>query len=78
MTDKPDMLNHPPHYQKLSECQSCSHPIECIDDVENMNNNLGNAVKYVWRAERKGNTVEDLEKAVWYLNREIARRRKLR
>jgi hypothetical protein len=36
---------------------------------------LGNAVKYIWRADLKANVVEDLEKARWYIDREIARRR---
>jgi hypothetical protein len=35
---------------------------------------LGNAVKYIWRADLKGNPIEDLKKAVWYLEREISRR----
>jgi hypothetical protein len=36
--------------------------------------NLGNAMKYIWRADEKGNDVEDLRKAVWYVQREIAKR----
>ena len=48
--------------------------IECIDVTENMNFCLGNAVKYIWRADLKGNPIEDLKKAVWYLEREITRR----
>lgn len=60
-------INHPPHYN--------NHPagIECIDVTEEFNFNLGNAIKYIWRAGLKGNEIEDLEKAVWYVNREIAR-----
>jgi hypothetical protein len=38
-----------------------------------MNFNLGNAVKYIWRAGDKGNLIEDLKKARWYLDREIIR-----
>lgn len=67
----PDRVNHPSHYT--------THPsgIECIDVVEHMGFNLGNAVKYVWRAGRKtADPVEDLEKARWYLDREIARLKK--
>ena len=62
----PDPVN-PPHYKV--------HPsgVECIDVVEHMNFNLGNAVKYIWRAGLKGDLIEDLEKARWYLDREIAR-----
>ena len=37
--------------------------------------NLGNVIKYVWRSDEKGNAIEDLEKALWYLEREIARRK---
>jgi hypothetical protein len=63
-----DMVNHPPHYK--------AHPsgIECIQIVEHMNFCLGNAVKYIWRADHKGNDIEDLKKAQFYLNREIERR----
>ena len=64
-----DMVNNPPHYKK--------HPsgIECIDITEHMNFNLGNAVKYIWRVDDndKGG-IESLEKAVFYINREIQRR----
>lgn len=61
-----DNVNHPTHYT--------SHPsgIECIEVVEHMNFNRGNAIKYIWRADLK-NGVEDLKKAVWYIQREIAR-----
>ena len=47
--------------------------IECIDITEHMNFCLGYVVKYVWRAGSKGETLEDLKKAQWYLAREIAR-----
>jgi Protein of unknwon function (DUF3310) len=47
--------------------------VECIEVVEWMSFNLGNVVKYVWRAGAKGALLEDLEKARWYLEREIAR-----
>ena len=62
-----DPVNHPRHYT--------NHPsgIECIQVVEYFNFNLGNAIKYIWRAGEKGNQVQDLEKAAWYLNREIQR-----
>jgi hypothetical protein len=60
-------VNHPEHYNR--------HPsgIECIQVVEHMNFNLGNAVKYIWRAGEKGNVIEDLQKARWYLDRELQR-----
>ena len=62
-----DPVNHPQHYTE--------HPsgIECIQITEHMNFNLGNAVKYIWRADLKGDAVEDLKKAAWYINREIER-----
>lgn len=65
-----DMVNHPPHYT--------AHPsgVECIEITEHMNFCLGNALKYIWRAELKGHDVEDLKKAVFYLDREIKRRQK--
>lgn len=63
-----DPINHPPHYT--------SHPsgVECITVVEHMSFNLGNAIKYVWRADLKGNAIEDLQKARFYIDREIERR----
>ena len=67
----PDLINHPPHYT--------AHPsgIECIDVVEHMGFNLGNAVKYIWRADLKHETpIEDLKKAQFYINRELAKREK--
>ena len=48
--------------------------VECIQVTEHLSFCLGNAVKYIWRADGKNNAVEDLEKARWYLDREIARR----
>ena len=65
-----DLVNHPPHYT--------SHPsgVECIDVVEHMGFNLGCAIKYIWRADEKGNALQDLEKARWYIDREIFRRQK--
>jgi DNA-directed RNA polymerase subunit RPC12/RpoP len=64
---KANLVNHPPHYQ--------SHPsgIECITITRHMNFNLGNAIKYIWRAGEKDNQILDLEKAIWYLTDEIAR-----
>lgn len=65
-----EVVEHPQHYT--------SHPsgIECIEVTEHMNFCLGNAVKYIWRADLKhddGGT-KDLRKAIWYLERELARR----
>ena len=66
-----DPVNNPVHYT--------DHPsgIECIQITEHMNFNLGNAIKYIWRAALKGKQMEDLKKAAWYVNREIARLEKL-
>jgi hypothetical protein len=49
--------------------------VECIDVVEHMTFNAGNAVKYLWRAGQKSGepTLRDLEKARWYIDREIGR-----
>lgn len=62
-----DMVNHPPHYT--------SHPsgVEAIQVTRWMNFNLGNAMKYIWRAGLKQDAIEDLRKAVFYLNDEIER-----
>ncbi len=62
-----EAVHHPPHYN-----QSPSG-VECIDVVEHMSFNLGNAVKYIWRSDEKGNRIQDLKKAIWYIDREIQR-----
>lgn len=62
-----DPVNHPDHYKW--------HPsgVECIRITEHFNFNVGNAIKYLWRAGWKdSNThIEDLEKAIWYIQNEI-------
>lgn len=66
--DLEDRVTHPSHYT--------SHPsgIECIEVTQDLNFCLGNAIKYIWRAGLKSdNVVEDLSKAIWYLEREISR-----
>lgn len=65
-----DNINHPAHYT--------SHPsgVECIQITEHMSFNLGNAIKYLWRADEKGAPLDDLRKAAWYIQREIAKREK--
>jgi len=62
-----DPVNHPSHYTE--------HPsgVECIQITEHMSFNLGNAIKYIWRADLKKDTVEDLQKARWYITRELQR-----
>jgi hypothetical protein len=68
--DEVDAVYHPPHYK--------AHPsgVECIEITEHMNFCLGNALKYIWRAGLKGDAIEDLKKARWYIEREIQRREK--
>ncbi|CAB4139064.1 SaV-like [uncultured Caudovirales phage] len=62
-----DPVNHPAHYT--------GHPsgVECIQITEHLNFCLGNAMKYLWRAGLKNDAIEDLQKARWYINREIER-----
>lgn len=64
-TSEHDPVNHPQHYT--------SHPsgVECIAIAEHMSFCLGNAVKYIWRADLKDDASEDLRKAVWYIEREL-------
>ena len=61
----PDMVNHPAHYK--------AGGIETIDFIEakNLSYHLGNVVKYITRADLKGDRLENLKKAQWYLDREI-------
>jgi len=62
-------VHHPPHYQT-------DQGLEAVDVIEAFfydNFHLGNAFKYIARAGRKGDYVEDLQKAAWYLQREIER-----
>ena len=64
---KNDPVNRPKHYTAHSS------GIECIQITECFNFCRGNAIKYIWRAGDKGNEVQDLEKARWYIDREIKR-----
>ncbi len=63
-------VDHPPHYN--------AGAVEAIDAIEawGLGFNLGNVVKYIARAEHKGEALEDLKKAHWYLSREIRKREK--
>lgn len=67
-TQAVDLVNHPPHYK--------THPsgVECIQITEWFNFCMGNAIKYIWRADEKGTPIQDLEKAKWYIQRELERR----
>ena len=60
-----DLVNHPNHYG----CKD--NPYEAIKVIENwkLNFNLGNAIKYLARADHKENKLQDLEKAKWYIQR---------
>jgi hypothetical protein len=62
-----EMVNHPDHYQ--------GGKLEVIDIIEdyNLGFSLGNAIKYILRADKKGNKKQDLEKALWYINRELSK-----
>ena len=72
---KTDSVNHPAHYN--------SHPsgIECIEIARHHNFNIGNSIKYLWRAGLKSEEgmedtdkqIEDLNKAIWYIHDEIKR-----
>ena len=63
------IVDSPPHYT------SHESGIECIQVTEHMNFCLGNVVKYVWRVDQKGDPIENLKKARFYIDREIERRR---
>lgn len=73
--NKNDQVNHPKHYT------SDPSGIECIDITRHRNFNIGNAIKYLWRAGLKEDKdrklvdkqIEDLNKAIWYLVDEIHR-----
>ena len=65
--DKKEMINHPQHYNKGKY-----EAIEVIEDWQ-LNFNLGNTVKYISRAGHKDDIIQDLKKALWYLDREIKR-----
>lgn len=64
-----DMVNHPKHYT------SDPSGVECIDVVRHRNYNIGNAMKYLWRAGLKNEDkhIEDLKKAIFYITDEIKR-----
>jgi hypothetical protein len=64
-----DPVNHPTHYV------SDPSGVECITITRHRNFNVGNAIKYLWRAGIKDDAkhIEDLEKAIWYIRDEIER-----
>lgn len=70
-------VEHPRHYTSSpAKCSHCGESIECIQVVESMGFCLGNAVKYIWRCDLKKDAIEDLKKAKWYIERELAKREK--
>lgn len=70
---KPDMVNHPPHYNA-----GTIEVIEIIEDQEHLGYHLLQAMRYITRSPFKGTEKQDLEKAIWYLNRHIAKKVKVR
>jgi len=70
-----DQVNHPSHYT------SDPSGVECIEITRHRNFNIGNAIKYLWRAGLKheeglediDKQIEDLKKSIWYINDEIKR-----
>ena len=62
-----DNVNNPSHYKQGK--------VECIDGIESaLGDNFigylqGNALKYIWRHKYKGKPIEDIDKAIWYLNK---------
>ena len=69
---KTERVDHPTHYGGED------NPYEAIKVIEewDLGFNLGNAVKYIARADKKGNKLQDLEKSSWYINREIKKLKK--
>lgn len=69
LANNEEMVNHPKHYQ--------GNGLEAIDVIEafNLNFNLGNAVKYILRCGKKDNDLQELNKAIWYLERELKNRK---
>lgn len=65
VTKQADMVNHPPHYK--------AGPFECLEVIEalDLGYHLGNALKYLWRAGRKDDRLQDLLKAKFYVERAI-------
>lgn len=66
-----ELINHPAHYNRGT--------IEAIDVIEDwdLNFNLGSAVKYICRLGAKDDEIQELEKARWYIDREISRRQNM-
>lgn len=69
LTVSVDQVNHPSHYV------SDPSGVECLTITRHRNFNIGNAIKYLWRAglKNEGKHIEDLKKAIFYINDEIKR-----
>lgn len=67
MESNSNMVDHPQHYKGKN--------FEVIDIINDygLNFELGNAIKYILRADKKGNKKQDLEKSIWYLNHELSK-----
>lgn len=68
-----DNVEHPSHYTSGPKCPHCGQTVECITITREMDFDIGNAMKYMWRAGKKDKAkeIEDLEKAIWYLRDKI-------
>lgn len=74
---EPNLLNKPTHADPINPAHYRDHPsgVECITITQHENFCIGNAIKYLWRRRKKdlNKEVEDLKKAVWYIQQEIVR-----
>ena len=73
---KYDNVNFPRHYNSAESRCTCGRQIQCIDIVRNLNFNIGNTIKYLWRYEHK-NGIEDLKKAIDYTEKAVVKNKKL-
>lgn len=76
MNTKNNTVKRPSHYTSgPAKCSNCGKTIECWDVVQYMGFPVGSAMKYLWRADKKGAPIQDLEKAIECLQREVKRRK---
>lgn len=68
---KKESVNHPEHYGGDSTYEAIK-----VIEAHNLNFCLGNSIKYILRAGKKDNIIQDLEKAMWYIQREINNQKK--
>ena len=63
-----DVIDHPPHYTSSpAKCSACGKQIECIDVTRHLDFCTGNAIKYLWRLGLKDDPIQEIEKAIKYL-----------